>query len=51
MLPVAAEDMELTGLNWERSICWLWLLWEEPKGFGEASSRAGSANNHHLGFS
>lgn len=51
MLPTAAKDVELTGLNWEGSTCWLWLLWEKPKGFGEASLRAGSVNCHHLCFS
>lgn len=48
---MAAEDIELTGLNWEGSTCWLWLLWEEFKGSGEASLRVGTVSCHHLGFS
>lgn len=39
MLPLSAKDIELTGLSWEGSTCWLWLLWEELKGFGETSLR------------
>jgi len=37
---MAAEDVGLTGPDWERSTCWLWSLWEEPKGFGGAAPRA-----------
>lgn len=51
MLPLSAKDIELTGLSWEGSTCWLWLLWEELKGFGETSLRVASVNCHHLGFS
>lgn len=51
MLPLAAKDIKLTGLSWQGSTWWLCLLWEELKGFGEASLRAGSVNCHRLGFS